>query len=456
MHYLSTRNNKLKESFLNVLFQGLSKEGGLFMPFSWPAISIKNLRGKNYQEIAYDVISPFIQDDISDDDLRLILDKTYQCFNHENVAPLLNIEKNKYILELFYGPTLAFKDYALQLLGNLFLHFKKNINKKLTILGATSGDTGSAAINAFKGKDNINIFILHPYNKVSDVQRRQMTTILDDNVFNIAVEGTFDDCQRIVKEIFVNDEIQKKTSLTAINSINWARLMVQTVYYFWAYLQLNESKVSFIVPSGNFGNIYSAHIAKHMGLPIDKLHIATNQNDVLHKIISLGQMKMKKVEQTYSPSMDIQISSNFERLIYDITNDPNYIKKIMNELNEKQSYKLDAKIISAIKKSFQAYSINQSEVKSTISSLYNEHNIIIDPHTAVGLAAARRHMSNENTYITLSTAHPSKFKDTVTAITKDETYIPNKVKNLFNLDEKLVILRNDKNLVKDFILENIK
>ena len=237
MQYLSTRNNKLKESFLNILFQGLSKEGGLFMPLSWPSINIKNLRGKNYQEIAHDVISPFVQDDISNDDLRLIINKTYQNFDHKNIAPLVNIEKNKYILELFYGPTFAFKDYALQFLGNLFSHVLQNMNKKITVLGATSGDTGSAAIDAFKGKDDIQVFILHPYQNVSEVQRRQMTTVSDQNIHNIALKGTFDDCQKIVKQLFLDDELQSKTSLTAVNSINWARLIAQTVYYFWAYVQ---------------------------------------------------------------------------------------------------------------------------------------------------------------------------------------------------------------------------
>ena len=339
MEYLSTRNNQLKETFTNVLFQGLSKEGGLFVPAEWPLIDINILRDKSYEEVALNIINPFIGDEIAKDDMYEIIQSTYKNFQHPNIAPLVKVDDNKYILELFYGPTFAFKDYALQLLGNLFFHFMKNTNKKLTILGATSGDTGSAAIDAFKGKENINVFILHPYNKISDVQRRQMTTNLDHNVFNIAVEGTFDDCQRIVKEIFINDDIQKKTSLTAINSINWARLMVQTVYYFWAYLQLNESKVSFIVPSGNFGNIYSARIAKHMGLPINKLHIATNQNDVLHKIISLGQMKMKKVEQTYSPSMDIQLSSNFERQIFEtVNNDSSVVNKIMNQVFIHQNY----------------------------------------------------------------------------------------------------------------------
>ncbi len=276
MHYLSTRNNELKESFLNVLFQGLSKDGGLFLPSAWPSISTENLRGKNYQEIAHSVISPFVQEDISDEDLGLIVNETYQSFNHKNIAPLVNIEKNKYVLELFYGPTLAFKDYALQFLGNLFSHVLRNSNKKITVLGATSGDTGSAAINAFKGKNDIQVFILHPYQMVSEVQRRQMTTVGEKNVHNIAVKGTFDDCQKIVKKLFLDNELQLKTSLTAVNSINWARLIAQAVYYFWAYIQLDQEKVNFIVPSGNFGNVFSARIAKFMGLPIDRLHIVTN------------------------------------------------------------------------------------------------------------------------------------------------------------------------------------
>ena len=369
MEYLSTRNNQLKETFTNVLFQGLSKEGGLFLPVEWPSIDINTLRDKSYEEVALHIINPFIGDEIAKDDMYEIIQSTYKNFQHSNIAPLVKIDKNKYILELFYGPTFAFKDYALQLLGNLFFYFIKNINKKLTILGATSGDTGSAAIDAFKGKENINVFILHPYNKVSDVQRRQMTTILDHNVFNIAVEGTFDDCQRIVKQIFVNDDIQKKTSLTAINSINWARLMIQTVYYFWAYLQLNESKISFIVPSGNFGNIYSARIAKHMGLPINQLHIATNQNDILHKIISLGQMKMKKVEQTYSPSMDIQLSSNFERQIFEtVNNDSSVVNKIMNYVFTHQNYVFDANVHKNFQNIYRSTAVSDEITLKTIKT----------------------------------------------------------------------------------------
>ena len=252
MHYLSTRNNKLNESFLTILFQGLSKEGGLFLPSTWPSISVEKLQGKTYEEIAHTVIYPFIKNDISDDDLSLIINKTYKKFDNEKIAPLVQIDKNKYILELFYGPTFAFKDYALQFLGNLFSYVMQNLNKNITVLGATSGDTGSAAIDSFKSKKGINVFILHPHNMVSDVQRRQMTTVTDSNIHNIALKGTFDDCQKIVKTLFLDSEIQSKTSLTAVNSINWSRLIAQTVYYFWAYAQLESKQISFIVPSGNF------------------------------------------------------------------------------------------------------------------------------------------------------------------------------------------------------------
>ena len=288
MEYLSTRNNKLRKTFKHILFQGLSKDGGLFLPKTWPQIDINILRDKSYEEVALHIINLFIENEILEEDLYEIIHNTYNKFTHPKVAPLVNIEKNKYILELFYGPTLAFKDYGLQFLGNLISYYVKKKISNITVLGATSGDTGSAAIDAFKGKKNINVFILHPHKKVSEVQRRQMTSILDENIFNIAIEGTFDDCQKIVKDLFVDNEIQSKTSLTAINSINWARLMAQTVYYFWSYLQLESKKISFIVPSGNFGNIFSAHVAQLMGLPIEKLHLVTNENDILNQNISFG------------------------------------------------------------------------------------------------------------------------------------------------------------------------
>ena len=455
MHYLSTRNNKLKESFLNVLFQGLSKEGGLFMPFSWPAISIKNLRGKNYQEIAYDVISPFIQDDISDDDLRLILDKTYQSFDHENIAPLINIEKNKYILELFYGPTLAFKDYALQFLGNLFSHILQNSNKKITVLGATSGDTGSAAINAFKGKNDMQVFILHPYQMVSEVQRRQMTTVEEKNVHNIAVKGTFDDCQKIVKKLFLDNELQLKTSLTAVNSINWARLIAQAVYYFWAYIQLNQEKVNFIVPSGNFGNVFSARIAKFMGLPIERLHIVTNENDILHRAISEGKMKINSVKKTHSPSMDIQISSNFERQLFESTKrDSDMVQKIMQSFSDSGEQVLPDQIINDMHLIYTTHSVSNSQTLETIK-YYNEHyDYLADPHTATGLYVLER-MSNDQPAISLACADPGKFGNAIKEATGSLPHFRPELENIFDQDEKMTILDNDTDLIKSHILESI-
>ena len=305
MKYLSTRNSNLDFSFFEILFQGLSKDGGLFLPHEWPYIDINTLKNKTYQEVALEVIHPYVSNEISKNDLKKIINESYKSFSHPKIAPVTTIDQNKYILELFYGPTFAFKDYALQFLGNLFKYAFPKASKKLTVLGATSGDTGSAAIHAFRGKQDINVFILHPHNRVSEVQRRQMTTIQDDNIFNIAIKGTFDDCQKIVKELFIDEALQQHTSLTAINSINWARLMAQVVYYFWSYLQIDQKEINFIVPSGNFGNVFSANVAKKMGLPINQLHITTNQNDILHSSIKKGLMKKNVVMQTYSPSMDI-------------------------------------------------------------------------------------------------------------------------------------------------------
>jgi threonine synthase len=455
VHYLSTRNNELKESFLNVLFQGLSKEGGLFLPSAWPSISIENLRGKNYQEIAHAVISPFVQEDISDEDLILIINKTYQSFNHKNIAPLVNIEKNKYILELFYGPTLAFKDYALQFLGNLFSHMLENSNKKITVLGATSGDTGSAAINAFKGKNDIQVFILHPYQMVSEVQRRQMTTVGEKNVHNIAVKGTFDDCQKIVKQLFLDDELQSKTSLTAVNSINWARLIAQAVYYFWAYIQSNQEKVDFIVPSGNFGNVFSARIAKFMGLPIDRLHIATNENDILHRTISEGKMRIHSVKKTHSPSMDIQVSSNFERQLFESAKrDSDMVQKIMQSFAKTGEQVLSDQIVQDMQLIYTTHSVSNSQTLETIK-YYNEHyDYLADPHTATGLYVLDR-MSNDQPAISLACADPGKFGNAIEEATGSLPHFRPELKNIFDQDEKMTILDNDTDLIKSHILELI-
>ena len=455
MYYLSTRNNQLRETFTNILFQGLSKDGGLFLPESWPSLDINTLRDKSYEEVAMHIINPFVAEDISENDLYEIILETYKNFTNPKIAPLVNIDKNKYILELFYGPTLAFKDYALQFLGNLFSHMMKNTQKKITVLGATSGDTGSAAINAFKGKSNINIFVLHPYNKISEVQRRQMTTILEDNVFNIALEGSFDDCQKIVKDLFLDNEIQKKTSLAAVNSINWARLMAQTVYYFWAYLQLEEKKVNFIVPSGNFGNIFSARVAQHMGLPINQLHIVTNKNDALNQIISSGQMEIRKVKYTYSPSMDIQLSSNFERQIFEsVKKDSNIVNSIFNDFYANRKYTFDADVKEDFQNIYHSTSVSNEKTIETIQFFNQKYNYLADPHTAVGLSVLND-LESDIPNISLACAHPAKFADVINKATGKDPFFPKELDNIFCKEEKMTIMPNNSEEVKSFILKQI-
>ena len=457
MEYLSTRNNQLHQSFIDILFQGLSSDGGLFLPTSWPSIDVNTLRDKSYEEVALHIINPFVGGEISEEVLYEIIHNTYKNFSNDKVAPLVTLENHKHILELFYGPTLAFKDYALQFLGNLFSYCMKNQKKNITVLGATSGDTGAAAIDAFKGKDNIGVFILHPHNKVSEVQRRQMTSVLDKNVFNIAVEGSFDDCQKIVKDLFIDRELQDKTSLTAINSINWARLMVQTVYYFWAFLQLEEEEVSFIVPSGNFGNIFSAHVAQHMGLPIKNLHVVANQNDILHKIIQLGQMKINNVMQTYSPSMDIQVSSNFERQIYESLNqNSEAVKSIMQTFKNNKDYQFDEKTLKNFQDIYDSTAVSNETIIKTIKLFYEKYNYLADPHTATGLSVLNdKGKSVNHSFISLACAHPAKFGDTIKKATGKGPELPKEIENIFDKDEKMAILPNSSDEIKSFILNNI-
>tara|TARA_B100000029_G_scaffold469231_1_gene506950 strand:- start:549 stop:1916 length:1368 start_codon:yes stop_codon:yes gene_type:complete len=451
--YLSTRNNKIEESFLNILFQGLSKDGGLFLPKTWPKISIEELKTSTYQEIAYVVTKPYLENEISNQQLITIIDKAYKNFRNNNIAPLISLNDNKYILELFYGPTFAFKDYALQFLGNLFSAVLQNKKKKITILGATSGDTGSAAINAFKGKNDIQVFILHPYEKISEVQRRQMTTVTEKNVHNIAIKGTFDDCQKIVKNLFMNEELQSQTSLTAINSINWARLIAQTVYYFWAYVQLKQERVNFIVPSGNFGNIFSARIAKYMGLPINKLHIVTNTNDILHRTIRTGIMKTNEVKQTLSPSMDIQVSSNFERQLFESCDrDSGKIKKIMKSFTEQENYELEKKILSNLQSTYLSYSVSNKETLETIKIFKEEFDYLADPHTATGLNVLNK-IKDDYPTVSLACAHPAKFGDAIKKATGKTINLPYELENIFDKDEKIAILDNSITDTKNYILK---
>ena len=455
MKYLSTRNNNLDFSFFEILFQGLSKDGGLFLPHEWPLLDINSLKNKTYEELAIEVIHPYVSDEISKNDLKKIIDDSYKHFSNPKIAPVTRIEQNKYILELFYGPTFAFKDYALQFLGNLFTYALPKASKKLTVLGATSGDTGSAAIHAFRGKQDINVFILHPHNRVSDVQRRQMTTVQDDNIFNIAIKGNFDDCQKIVKELFIDDELQQHTSLTAINSINWARLMAQVVYYFWAYLQIDEQEINFIVPSGNFGNVFSANVAKKMGLPINQLHITTNQNDILHSSIKNGLMKKNVVTQTYSPSMDIQVSSNFERQLFESSGrDSKTINNIFHEFSKNNLYRFDKKIQHDLQSNYSTTAVSNDETLNAIKQIKQKYNYLADPHTSTGLHALLEKDANLP-WVSLACAHPAKFGDAIEKATGELPVLPKDLSKLFDKEEKMTILDNNKEVLKSLILKNL-
>ena len=455
MHYISTRNNKIKESFSSILFQGLSKDGGLYLPSEWPQISIDKLKGKTYSDIAFEVIYPFLEKDFSEDQIKKIILKTYEIFEHDKIAPIFHIDKNKYILELFYGPTFAFKDYALQFLGNLFFSLINHKDKKITVLGATSGDTGSAAIEAFKGNELIQVFILHPHEKVSEMQRRQMTTIEETNVHNIAIKGTFDDCQNIVKKLFLDNELQSLTSLTAINSINWARIIAQSVYYFWAYSQINKDEISFVVPSGNFGNIFSARVAKYMGLPIRNLHIVTNENDILHRSIKEGNMKIQKVKQTYSPSMDIQISSNFERQLFESSErDSDLLNEIILSFIAKGEQKIPEKVLKDLRNNYSTHSVSDSETLSIIKEYYDKYEYLADPHTATGLHVMDK-LENNHPTVSLACAHPSKFSSAINEAIKKNPSIPKRLKNIFEKNEKMIILDNNSELVKSEVIKSI-
>ena len=458
--YSSTRGKSIQLLFKDVIFEGLAPDGGLYVPEIWPKLEKKTLSRfseMSYQQIAFEVISPYIDSSLSDDELKNIIDKAYSSFDHPEITPLNKINDSKYLLELFHGPTYAFKDVAMQFISQLMGFYLKQEDRSLNILGATSGDTGAAAIESFKNIKSVKIFILHPYNKISEVQRKFMTTIKSDNVFNIAVKGSFDDCQNIIKEIFSDQSYKKNNNLTAINSINWARIMCQIVYYFYTIsrLKTTNKKVLFSVPTGNFGDILAGYIALKMGLEIDMLNIATNENDILTRTLSSGEHELRKVKETTSPSIDIQISSNFERLLFDISKDAEYVNKLMSGLKKTGTYVLSNEIIGQIKNHFCSFSVSQDEVNKTISEIYENHNIVLDPHTAVGFASANKCPDNYDLSITLSTAHPAKFKDTVTKLINNESFITEKVKKLMHSDEQMIILENNATVVQDFISSNM-
>ncbi len=463
MKFISTRKSRKKINFKEVTLKGLAEDGGLFVPNDWENIKkIKFSNTNTFQEVAFFVIKNFVGKTISNDRLKLLIKKSYNNFLHNEITPLKKLDNKNYLLELFHGPTLAFKDIALQFLGNLFEYFLERKGEKLTIIGATSGDTGSAAIEAVKNNKHSAIFILHPYHRVSDFQRRQMTTVISDNVYNIAIKGNFDDCQNIIKILFRDKQLNKKLKLGSINSINWSRIMAQITYYIYAYHQINkinyQDSVNFSIPTGNFGDAYAGYIAKKkFNIPIKKLIVATNKNNILDKFFRTGIYKKKKVFKTLSPSMDIQVASNFERLLFDINlTDGDRVDELMQLFKKNQTITQDSALLKSTNNDFFSYSVSDNETFARIKNTYKRHNIIIDPHTAVGLEAACSYLKkNQNdVVVTLATAHPLKFGEAVKSALGFEPELTSSFKDIYDLKEKFKILDNSVEDVRSFILEN--
>ena len=459
MRYVSTRNNNKDYSFKEVFLKGLADDGGLFIPkslFKFSDKELNSLKELNYQDLAKEIIQPFVKDFINQSNLSQIIHKSYSAFRKKNVIDLIQVGDRK-ILELFHGPTLAFKDVAMQLLGNFYEYYLESENKKINIVVATSGDTGAAAIEAIKGKKNINIFVLHPLDRVSSVQRKLMTTVKEKNVFNLAIKGNFDDCQNLVKSMFADQDFSNSINMSGVNSINWARIIAQAVYYFYTYFLLDskDQNINFSVPTGNFGDVYAGYLAKKMGLPINKLIVATNENDILHRAISKGSYEAHKVSETNSPSMDIQIASNFERLIYDINESNDLItNKIMKGIKETGKYQIGESELNKIKLNFLSSSINQEEVLKIIKNVYDNYKIMLDPHTAIGYGAFEK-VNIDGVNVVLATAHPCKFPKAILEATGVNEELPEELKFILDEQENYDIIENNLYKVKQHIKERI-
>ena len=458
MKYISTRNNSKEYNFEQVFIKGLADDGGLFIPKSLKKFSDEELYSMNklsYQDLASRIILPFIGDFMSEKELSAIIQKSYSVFRNKQPVNLIKIV-NINILELFHGPTLAFKDIAMQLLGNFYEHYLKKNSKKLNIIVATSGDTGAAAIDAIKGKKNMNIFVLHPHNKISAVQRKLMSTVKDNNVFNIAIEGNFDDCQNLVKSMFSDKEFSTSINMSGVNSINWARIIAQSVYYFYTYFLLNNNRpINFSVPTGNFGDVYAGYLAKKMGLPIDKLIVATNQNNILHRAITNGRYEAQTVVQTTSPSMDIQVASNFERLIYDLNNQNDLeTDEIMSDIKKNGKFIISKEKLTKIKNNFLSACIKETEVLKIIKEVYEKYKVILDPHTAIGFGATNT-KDLEGDTVALATAHPCKFPDAIEKAINFKAQLPKELSYILDEKENYDIIENNLNKIKKHIKERI-
>ena len=459
MQYVSTRGSAPTLDFAGVTLAGLANDGGLYVPAEWPRFSpeeIASMRGLPYAELAARVMQPFVGDCLTPENLRGLTAKAYGRFAHAAVTPLTQLDERQWLLELFHGPTLAFKDVALQMLGLLFEEFLARENGTLTIVGATSGDTGSAAIDAVAGLDRVEIFMLHPKGRVSDVQRRQMTTVRAPNVHNIAIDGSFDDAQAMVKRIFADRDVTAKHRIGAVNSINWARLMAQVVYYFAASLQLGgpEREVAFSVPTGNFGDVFAGHVAERIGLPIKRLIVATNTNDILYRALSNGDYSTGTVTPTAAPSMDIQVSSNFERLLFDVGGrDGIALAEQMRGFEASKAMQLTNAQRDGAAALFTSMRADEDDMARAMRWACEDCAEIVDPHTAIGLHAARAvELSHDVPVVTLATAHPAKFPDAVERSTGTRPSLPARVGDLFAREEAYTELPGTYEAVRDHIL----
>ncbi|WP_109315681.1 threonine synthase [Pseudovibrio ascidiaceicola] len=462
MRYVSTRGDAPELNFSEVLLTGLARDGGLYLPKEFPQLSteeISGFAGKPYSEVALKVIAPFVGDSIPHDDLKKMIDEAYASFSHEAVAPLVQTAPNTYVLELFHGPTLAFKDVAMQLLGRLMDYVLTQKGARATIVGATSGDTGGAAIEAFRGRERTDVFILFPEGRVSPVQQRQMTTSKEDNIHALAVKGNFDDCQGILKDLFNDFSFRERVGLSGVNSINWARIVAQVVYYFTSAVSLGapHRKVSFTVPTGNFGDVFAGYVAAQMGLPIEKLVIATNTNDILARTLDTGRYEMRGVVATTAPSMDIQVSSNFERLLFAANGeDSATVKAQMDSLKQSGGFTLSEKALGFIKEKFSAGRASEEETAQTITETLKESGYLLDPHTAVAIHVSKEHNDGVTPMIVLSTAHPAKFPAAVESASGIHPDLPAHLADLMEREEKFSVLPADAQEIAKFVEGNAR
>ena len=462
MRYVSTRGHARPLDFEGVLLEGLARDGGLYVPESWPAWradDFRALRGLSYAEVARRVMTPFLGESVEDQALGRIVCDAYCDFRHQAVAPLVQLGENRWLMELFHGPTLAFKDAAMQVLARLYDHVLTRRGGRLTVVGATSGDTGSAAIEAFRHAGRCDIFIMHPHERTSEVQRRQMTTVDSPNVHNLAIDGTFDDCQDLLKAMFVDDAFRDEVSLSGVNSINWARVLPQVVYYITAGVALGapDREVAFCVPTGNFGDVYAGYVAKRMGLPVSRFVVASNANDILRRALASGDHTLGRVEPTLSPSMDIQVSSNFERLLFDAhDSDGAAIRDLMGRLKTERGFTLDEPPLQRIRRDFRGHRVDEEQTLAAISDTFRATELLVDPHTAVGLHAAEQarrtgEVDPATPLVTLATAHPAKFPGAVAKATGKLPPLPEHLADLYEREETYDRLPADLGEVQQYI-----